>query len=92
MDPPLYADFKKNETVTLCASHKTLRTYWRDHDHKGGTIIDLKNVNDPPMGSSGIQLRIQLKELLEGFRRHRIVRVDLQHWPRVKLPPEERLR
>ena len=92
MDPPFYEEFKKNETVTVCAAENTLRTYWRDHDNKGGSIIEVSHIDNPPPGSSGIQLRIQLKELLTGFARHRIVRVDRQTWPRVKLPPEERLR
>lgn len=92
MDPLLYREFTTGEKLTICAAEKTLRSYWRDHDNKGGTIIQVNHNDNPPPGSSGIQLRIQLKELLTGFARHRIVRVDRQSWPRVKLPPEERLR
>ena len=92
MDPTLYNDFVRGETVTICAAESTLRSYWRDHDNKGGTILSVERRKNPLRGSSGIQLRIRVQELLVGFARHRIVRVDRQTWPRVKLPPEERLR
>ena len=92
MDPSFYGEFTEGQTVTICAAEKTLRTYWRDHDNKGGTIVEVNKNDHPPPGSSGIQMRIQLNELLAGFARQRIVRVDRQSWPRVKLPPEERLR
>ena len=92
MDSVLYEDFRVGSSVTLCAADDTLRTYWRDHDNKGGSIVDITKTEDPPLGSSGIELHIQIDELLEGFRRGRFVRVDRFHWPRVKLPPEERIR
>lgn len=92
MDDGLYDDFQISSAVTLCAAEETLRTYWRNHDNKEGSIIDIKHVESSPLGSSGIQLHIQVDELLEGFRRGRFVRVDRTHWPRVKLPPEERVR
>ena len=47
---------------------------------------------ESPLDSSGRLLRIEVREPLEGFRRHRIVRVDRQHWTRNQLPPEERIR
>ena len=91
MNDELYDDFRVSSAVTLCAAEETLRTYWRNHDNKEGSIIDIKKTESPPLGSSGIQLHIQVEELLEGFRRGRFVRVDRTHWPRVKLPPEERV-
>ena len=45
----------------------------------------------PQPGSSGLQLRVQLSELLEGFRPGRIVRFRPSGFPNVKLPPEERV-
>lgn len=70
----------------------TLRTWWQEHDNKGGQLVDVQDLPDPPTGSSGVQVRIQIRELLEGFRPGRIVRFRLSGFPNVKLPPEERVK
>ena len=83
---------KKAHGNAVAAAEATLRTYWQDHDHKGGSIVELRTLDKPPAGSSGIQIRWQTGELLDGFRPGRIVRLRCHDWPNVKLPPEERLR
>jgi hypothetical protein len=82
---------KKAHGNAVAAAEATLRTYWQDHDNKGGSIVELRTLDKPPAGSSGIQIRWQTGELLDGFRPGRIVRLRCHDWPNIKLPPEERL-
>lgn len=91
-DESLYAGFQANRGARIAAAEPTLRTWWQEHDNKYGHILERKDTEQPPLGSSGIQLRLQCQELLEGFRPGRVVRVCLNEWPRIKLPPEERIK
>jgi len=47
---------------------------------------------NPPAGSSGLTLQVQISELLEGYRPGRIGRFRPNAFPNVKLPPEERVK
>lgn len=95
MDPSLYeqarAQGKPGGGAALAAAEWTLRSWWQDHDNKHGPVIDVKDLPNPPPGSSGVQMRVRINELLEGFRAGRIVRVRPNGFPNVKLPPEERV-
>ena len=53
-----------------------------------------RTVENPPLGSSGIELDISTQVLLEGFRPGRFVRIGSQTggWPKSKPPPEWRIR
>ena len=55
-------------------------------------MLDFKDTPNPPPGSSGLQLRVQLNELLEGYRPGRIIRFRPNSFPSVKLPPEDRVK
>lgn len=89
-DPALYADFKKGAGGQMASAEDTLRTYWPDHDGMEGIITDvIKIAGEPPLGSSGVQVRLEMDLVLEGFRPGRIVRVRPQNWPKVKPPREE---
>ena len=89
-DPALYADFKKGTGGQMASAEDTLRTYWPDHDGMEGIITDvIKIAGEPPLGSSGVQVRLEMDLVLEGFRPGRIVRVRPQNWPKVKPPREE---
>lgn len=93
MDESLYADFKPNVNAKMAAAENTLRTWWPDHDGMDGKIIAVDEIDeDPPRGSSGIQIQFQVPLILEGFRPGRIVRIRTQNWPNVKPPVEERVR
>lgn len=93
MDPSLYADFKAEIGCKTAAAENTLRTWWPDHDGMDGRITGVeKSEAEPPLGSSGIQIRIEVPLILEGFRPGRIVRIRPQNWPNVKPPVEERVR
>lgn len=91
-DATLYEGLQVNRGIRLAAAEPTLRTWWQEHDNKYGQILERKQLEPPPPGSSGIQVRVRISELLEGFRPGRIVRVCQGEWPRIKLPPEERVK
>ena len=92
MDPSLYDEVRKHTGgFDIAAADVTLRSWWQDHDKKGGDRVELKELPNPPPGSSGIQIRVKCWALLEGYRPGRIVRVRPHSWPNSKLPPEERI-
>lgn len=93
MDPSLYEDFKPGIGGKMAAAESTLRTWWPDHDGMDGKITAVEKVQtEPPLGSSGIQIQLDVPLILEGFRPGLIVRVRPQNWPNVKPPVEERVR
>ena len=92
MDPSLYADFQANRGAKMAAAENTLRTWWQDHDGMDGRIIAVETLDDPPLGSSGIQIQFSVSLILEGFRPGRIVRIRGPGWPNAKPPIEERIR
>ena len=96
MDPTLYESAKVQAKpgggASIAAAEPTLRSWWQDHDSKNGPVLDFKEVANPPTGSSGLQFRVQIRELLEGYRPGRIVRFRPNGFPNVKLPMEERVK
>ena len=90
MDESLYADFKPGSGGQMAAAENTLRTYRPDHDGMEGKIVSVEKGNgEPPFGSSGIQIQLEMNLVLEGFRPGRIVRLRPNAWPKVKPPKEE---
>ncbi len=53
--------------------------------------MEVNRLPNPPLGSSGIQLRIHVGQMLEGFRSGGIVRVGIGDFPQGVIPPEERV-
>jgi hypothetical protein len=95
MDPTLYDQARAQAKVggaSIAAAENTLRTWWQEHDSKNGPVLDYTDIPNPPPGSSGLQLRVQISELLEGYRPGRIIRFRPNSFPNVKLPPEERVK
>lgn len=94
MDPSLYAELKatQDKGFGVASSDKTLRTWFHRADKKIGTVLEWKESANPPLGSSGIQIRLKFTELLEGYRPGRVVRVKCHDWIFVSMPPEERLK
>jgi hypothetical protein len=97
MDPTLYADFKKERQVLVNGVENTLK-----HTEGGtagpaqmaarGSILDItKTPGDPPLGSSGIQIRFETDLITEGLRPTRVVRIRPADWPDVHVPREEYL-
>ena len=94
MDPSLYAELKatQDKGFGVATSDKTLRTWFHRADKKIGEVLEWKEVENPPAGSSGIQVRLKFTELLDGYRPGRIVRVKCHDWIFVTMPPEERMK
>jgi hypothetical protein len=93
VDQEIVNDFRKekHDRIAVACAEKTLRTWFHRADRKFCTLVEWKEVEDPPLGSSGIQLRLKFAELLDGYRPGECVRVKCDSWKFVTMPPEERL-
>jgi hypothetical protein len=91
MDPSLYEEVAGSRTAQIAIAEPTLRTWRKDQDAQGGPLLEVKKLPNPPPGSSGIQLRVQVRHVLEGFRTGGIVRVGVSGFPDGVIPPEERV-
>jgi hypothetical protein len=96
MDLSLYADFKKGAPAMMNAAENTLKhvhgAYGPAHMASRGTIQEVVKTNaEPPLGSSGIQIRFETDLIIEGIRPGRIVRIRPGTWPVVQPPREEYL-
>lgn len=96
MDPALYADFKPGVPAAMNASENTLKhwgaAYGPQHMASKGSILDVARApGEVPLGSSGIQIRVETDLVIEGLRPGRVVRVRPGAWPLVNVPREEYL-
>lgn len=93
VDPALLADLEadKDKGYGVAVSEKTLRTWYHRGDKKIADVLEWRVTDDPPVGSSGVQVRLRFTELLDGYRPGRIVRVKSDSWKFVSTPPEERM-
>ncbi len=96
MDPTLYSDFQKGQQALMNAAENTLRhtggQYGPGHMASRGSIVEvIQATEEPPLGSSGIQVRFETDLIIEGLRPQRVVRVCPTSWPQVNLPREEYL-
>ncbi len=97
MDTTLYADFKAGSSAQMNSVEHTLKhthgDYSPAHMASGGTILEVTRLpGDAPLGSSGIQIRFETDQIIEGIRPGRIVRVRPTSWPLFNLSREEYLR
>ena len=94
MDSSLYADLKAHQDkgYHVAVAEKSLRTWFHRSDRKLGKVAEWKTIENPPPGSSGIQIKMTFTELLEGYRPGRCVRLKSDNWPFVTMPPEERIK
>jgi hypothetical protein len=64
--------------------------YGPAHMASRGTILEVTEATEePPFGSSGIQIRFETDLVIEAIRPGRVVRVCPGSWPQVNLPREE---
>ena len=94
MDPSLYADFVKGCAALMNPVSDTLKHthggYGPAHMASRGSLLDVARLpGEPPLGSSGIQIRFETDLILEGIRPARTVRIRPAQWPQVQLPREE---
>lgn len=97
MDASLYADFKASSSAQMNSVENTLKhthgDYSPAHMCSGGSILEVTRLpGDAPLGSSGIQIRFETDQIIEGIRPGRVVRVRPTSWPLVNLSREEYLR
>lgn len=88
-DPSLIDEILKRNSAKIWAAEPTLRGY--DDDFKSGSQFEVKEYEVPEPGSSGIEVRMLVYEMLEGFRKGRTVRLASQDWKTELRPREERL-
>ena len=94
MDPSLYADFKKGVVGQMAVTDANLKHSegWVSHSHMAikGPVLDVtKQDKEVPLGSSGIQIRMKVDLIVEGFRPGKIVRIRPMSWPDDAVPREE---
>ena len=91
MDPSLYSDIRKSQKVKICNAENTLRTWNYHQEHAShATIIEKKDIKNPPLGSSDLQVKLKVVRMVDGFRPGRIVRVK-GPWTYVLLPWDEHI-
>lgn len=91
MDPSLYEEVGGSRTAQIAVAEPTLRTWRKDQDAQAGPLLEVKKLPNFPLGSSGMQLRVQVRQMIEGFRAGGIVRVGITGFPDGVIPPEERV-
>ena len=94
MDESLYADFRKDVSAMMNGVENTLKhaggNYGPAHMASRGTILEVTTTDEqPPLGSSGFQIRFETDLIIEGIRPGRVVRVRPGNWPHLNLPREE---
>lgn len=72
----------------LAVARESLMTYDPVNDRKTGGIFEIKKVPVEP-GSSGVQIKLKMDMMLEGYRPKRIVRFYPPTWKVIALPKEE---
>ena len=89
MDPELYDEIRKSQNVRVCNATNTLRS-WGYHQEYAphASVLERKEIKDPPPGSSDLQVRVKVKQMLEGFRPGWVVRVK-GPWSYVLIPHDE---
>jgi len=96
MHPDLYDDFKVEDGAMMNPVEATLKhthgAYGPAHMACRGPILEVNRSDaEPPLGSSGIQIRFKTDLIIEGIRPGKVVRVRPASWPVVNLPREEYL-
>lgn len=70
----------KGKETKLCVANDELRTWNPGVDGERGSILDVQKLPTDRFGSSGYQITVSVSNMLEGFRRGRVVRIFLQGW------------
>ena len=91
LDRSLYEEIAHSRNAQIAIAEPTLRTWRRDQDAQGGPLLEVIQLTDPPLGSSNMQLRVQVRQMLVGYRAGGIVRVGISTFPASVNPPEERV-
>lgn len=84
-DPAFYeasyaALLAKGKTTKTCVANDELRTWNPGVDGENGSILDVQKLPTNGFGNSGYQITVSVSNMLEGFRKGRVVRIFLQGW------------
>ena len=66
--------------VSVCVANDELRTWNPPVDKERGSIVEVQKAPTDGYGSSGVRLVVKVNNLLEGFRKGRVVRVFGPGW------------
>ncbi len=77
--------FKANTLVTIWAAEPSLRGW---DGSVSGTVSSVTRIEAPPPGHSGVEIRMHLYEMLEGFRGGRTILLALRDWNPPPRPRE----
>ncbi len=87
----LEADFGVGKILDLAVATNELRTYNPPSDKMHSALIEIKKSSSDGLGNSGVKLIVEPKNLLEGFRQGRIVRIFSGAWKAEDMPWGETL-
>jgi len=74
-------DFAVGKEIKVCVSNDELRTWNVNVDGKRGAVREVQSAPIDGFGSSGVRLVLTVNDMLEGFRKGRVVRIYGQSWP-----------
>ncbi|GEP42256.1 hypothetical protein [Brevifollis gellanilyticus] len=70
----------KGKTTKTCVANDELRTWNPGVDGENGAVLEVQKLPVDGFGFSGYQVTLSVSNMLEGFRKGRVVRVFLQGW------------
>jgi hypothetical protein len=72
----------------LAVARDSLMTYDPVNDSKRGYVLEVRKIPAEP-GSSGVQIKLKMEMMLEGYRPNRVVRFYPPTWKVIALPRDE---
>ena len=89
MDQELYDEIWKSQSVKICNAENTLRTWGYHQEYASrASVLEKQKIENPAFGSSGLQMRLKVVQMLDGFRPGKIIRVK-GPWTYVLVPQDE---
>jgi hypothetical protein len=73
-------DFVVGKSARLCVANEELRTWNPPVDGENGSIVAVDKVPESGYGCSGMRVTMTVPNMLEGFRKGRVVRLFAQGW------------
>ncbi|HYR57183.1 MAG TPA: hypothetical protein VEO95_01080, partial [Chthoniobacteraceae bacterium] len=74
-------DFAVGKDIAVAVANDELRTWNPPVDKEKSTLLEIQKTSVDAYGTSGVRLLVTVANMLEGFRRGRIVRVFGSGWP-----------
>lgn len=86
IDPEIIDSIKPKTALDMWPVDPTLRNWG---SYATGSVLEVTRIDHPPAGHSGVQVRLRLGELLEGFRKGRTLRIALRETGTKPRPSED---